>query len=207
MRVSDHAKHVAALCAACQRFGSRGWCSATSGNFSTRIDAAHCLITQSGRDKSRLGEHDVMICGLDGVAIDAACHSSAETPLHCLLYELDSTVGAVLHTHSVCATMLSQHGGKEIQIRGYEMQKALTGIASHEEGIAVKIFTNDQDMQALARRVEDAWHAGALSLPGFLIAGHGLYAWGRTLDEAVRHIEGFEFLFECVWQERLAGLR
>jgi methylthioribulose-1-phosphate dehydratase len=207
LKVSDHTIHVKALCAACQRFGSRGWCSATSGNFSTRIDAAHCLITQSGRDKSRLGEQDLMICGLDGVAIDATCCPSAETPLHCLLYELDPTVGAVLHTHSVSATTLSIHGGDELRIRGYEMQKALTGITSHEEGIAVKIFANDQDMQALAGRVRDAWRAGALSLPGFLIAGHGLYAWGRTLDEAVRHIEGFEFLFECAWQERLAGLR
>ena len=207
MKVSDHINHVKALCDACQRFGSRGWCSATSGNFSTRIDAAHCLITQSGRDKSRLGDRDLMICDLDGVAIDAACTPSAETPLHCLLYALDSAVGAVLHTHSVCATALSKHSGDEIRIRGYEMQKALTGIATHEEDIAVKIFANDQDMQALAGRVRDAWHAGALRLPGFLIAGHGLYAWGRTLDEAVLHIEGFEFLFECAWQERLAGLR
>ena len=207
MKTSDYAKQVKALCDAVRHIGDRGWCRATSGNFSTRIDATHCLITQSGRDKSRLGENDLMICGIDGVAIDAACRPSAETPLHCLLYELDSTVGAVLHTHSVCATTLSLHGGDEIRIRGYEMQKALTGITTHEDDIAVKIFANDQDMQALAGRVGDAWHAGALGLPGFLIAGHGLYAWGRTLEEAVRHVEGFEFLLECAWQERLAGLR
>ena len=148
-----------------------------------------------------------MICGLDGTAIDAACNPSAETPLHCLLYELDSTVGAVLHTHSVCATTLSRHGGDDIRLSGYEMQKALTGMTSHEEEVAVKIFANDQDMPALAERVRKAWQGGALTVPGFLIAGHGLYAWGRTLDEAVRHVEGFEFLFECAWQEQRAGLR
>ena len=33
---------------------------------------------------------------------------------------------------------------------------------------------------------------------GYLIRKHGLYTWGRDLDEARRHVEIFEFLFECV---------
>jgi ribulose-5-phosphate 4-epimerase/fuculose-1-phosphate aldolase len=32
---------------------------------------------------------------------------------------------------------------------------------------------------------------------GYLIRKHGLYTWGRDLDEARRHIEIFEFLLEC----------
>lgn len=206
MRISDYAPDAAALRDVCRRFGERGWCRATSGNFSTRIDDGHCLITQSGRDKSRLGEDDLMLCDLDGNALDAACRPSAETPLHCALYKLDSTVGAVLHTHSVPATVLSKNGGDVLRIRDFEMQKALAGVTTHDEAVGIKIFANDQDMQALAGRVSDAWRAGELAVPGFLIAGHGLYAWGRTLDEAVRHVEGFEFLFECVWQENLARL-
>jgi methylthioribulose-1-phosphate dehydratase len=206
LRISDYAPDAAALRDVCRRFGERGWCRATSGNFSTRIDDGHCLITQSGRDKSRLGEDDLMLCDLDGNALDAACRPSAETPLHCALYKLDSTVGAVLHTHSVPATVLSKNGGDVLRIRDFEMQKALAGVTTHDETVGIKIFANDQDMQALAGRVSDAWRAGELAVPGFLIAGHGLYAWGRTLDEAVRHVEGFEFLFECVWQENLARL-
>jgi methylthioribulose-1-phosphate dehydratase len=31
---------------------------------------------------------------------------------------------------------------------------------------------------------------------GFLLRRHGLYAWGKDLDEARRHLEIFEFLFE-----------
>ncbi len=48
--------------------------------------------------------------------------------------------------------------------------------------------------------------AGELAAHGFLIAGHGLYAWGRDVAEARRHVEGFEFLCECLWQEMLVGL-
>jgi methylthioribulose-1-phosphate dehydratase len=36
-----------------------------------------------------------------------------------------------------------------------------------------------------------------------LIAGHGLYAWGRDLDTAMRHLEILEFLLEQRWRELL----
>ena len=29
------------------------------------------------------------------------------------------------------------------------------------------------------------------------IAGHGLYAWGRSMAEARRHVEAFDFLLAC----------
>jgi len=32
---------------------------------------------------------------------------------------------------------------------------------------------------------------------GYLIDGHGLYAWGRDMPEARRHLEAFEFLLGC----------
>jgi methylthioribulose-1-phosphate dehydratase len=62
----------------------------------------------------------------------------------------------------------------------------------------VPIFPNTQDIPALAREV-----AGRLSGPtplrhGFLIRRHGLYTWGRDIDEACRHVEIFEFLFEVL---------
>lgn len=206
MKPEDYPQLVEALCAACHRFGERGWCRATSGNFSTRVDNGHCLITRSGCDKSRLAVHDLMICDSRGKALDQACQSSAETPLHARLYALDPSIGAVLHTHSVTGTTLSRCSGPHLYVRGYEMQKALAGITSHEEQVVVRVFDNNQDMPALAEELTADWNAGNLHAPGFLIAGHGLYAWGRDVCEAERHVEGFEFLFDCLWQEKLAGL-
>ena len=204
MKPADYPELVYALCDACRRLGERGWCRATSGNFSARIDSGHSLITQSGKQKSRMSANDLMICRFDGTPVDDACRPSAETPLHHCLYQLDDGIGAVLHTHSVAATLLSRHAHGPIAVTGFEMQKALAGIASHEAQVSIAVFDNNQDMDALARQVQDAFDSFAV--PGFLIAGHGLYAWGRDLEEAERHIEGFEFLFECLWQERLAGL-
>jgi len=187
----------------CHSFGARGWCRATSGNFSVRIDDSHCLITQSGKEKSRLVADDLMICDLGGKAIDQDCRPSAETPLHTRLYRLDDSIGAVFHTHSVAATLLSRHGESRLTTSGFEMQKALATIESHETEVAIPIYDNDQDMNALADVVENAWRENVFSVPGFLIRGHGLYAWGTNAAEAERHVEGFEFLFECLWQEAL----
>ena len=33
-------------------------------------------------------------------------------------------------------------------------------------------------------------------VPGLILRGHGIYAWGNTIQETKRHIEIFEFLFE-----------
>jgi len=192
-----------ALCEVCHLFGDRQWCLATSGNFSVRVGKLHCMITQSGKEKSRLSPDDLMICDLRGNAVEKGLKPSVETPLHACIYKLDADIGAVLHTHSVNATVLSRQAGPELAISGYEMQKAFAGIGSHDELIDVVIFDNDQDMQALGARIEQAWTDGQFTVPGFLIRGHGLYAWGKKLGDAQRHVEGFEFLFQCSWQELL----
>lgn len=203
MSPDDFPVEAEALCNLARLFGERGWCLATSGNFSMRVANDHVMITQSGREKSRLSLEDLMICDFDGDAARKASKPSAETPLHTCLYRLDSDVGAVLHTHSVFATVLSRAAGSKLIIDGFEMQKALHGISSHDERVELVVFDNDQDMQALAGKVGQAFRDGRITVPGFLIKGHGLYAWGKSLDDAQRHTESIEFLLQCVWQEKL----
>ena len=194
----------AALCATCHLFGERQWCLATSGNFSVRVAPERCLITQSGKDKSTLSPDDLMICDLAGRALVATLQSSAETALHTCLYRHDGEIGAVLHTHSVAATVVSRAVDAVVEIDGLEMQKALRGVSSHEQALSIPVLENTQDMPQLAGELERRLAAGDIPLPAFLVRGHGLYAWGRTLGEAQRHVEGLEFLLQCLWQERLA---
>ena len=194
----DQAAIANELCATCRLFGARQWCLATSGNFSVRVEGQRFLITKSGREKSALAADDLMLCKLDGSAIEQSNKPSAETPLHARLYSLDESIGAVLHTHSVPATILSMNAESSIDITGFEMQKALIGYESHNDTVSVPVFANDQDMNALSDCVDQAWINGAIETPGLLIRGHGLYAWGGDIAEARRHVEGFEFLFECL---------
>lgn len=206
MKVMDFHDAAQKLCDVVQEFGERNWCLATGGNFSARIDDTRCLITQSGRDKTNLSPSDLMLCDLDGRPIDADLKPSAETAVHVGLYRFDSDIGAVLHTHSVIGTVVGRAAGDDVTFSGFEMQKALRGNTTHEGTVVLPVFENSQDMEALAVLVQEALSAGKIDTPGFLVRGHGLYAWGRDIAEAKRHVEGIEFLLHCVWYEGLGGV-
>jgi methylthioribulose-1-phosphate dehydratase len=187
--------------AAIGRFAaSRGWVPATSGNFSCRIDSTHAAITRSGVDKGNLGAADIAVLEISAPVPPGV---SAETPLHLARYAADPGVGAIVHVHTVAATVLSRldAAAGALRLSGFEMHKSLHGITTHESDIELPIFANAQDTQALARTVEARLGANP-RIPGYLLAGHGLYAWGATMNDARRHLEGLEFLLACALEER-----
>ncbi len=189
-----------ALCRVVHEAHAQGWCWGTSGNFSVTLDhqPLRLLITQSGRDKRRLTVDDFVVVGRDGrPVVGDTGRPSAETLLHTSIVAATGS-GATLHTHSVASTLLSQQFSPQagFTLSGYEMLKGLEGIETHRAEVFVPSLANAQDMTAFSRTV-DALLAERPSLHGFLIAGHGLYTWGANLEQAQRHVEIFEFLFEC----------
>lgn len=178
---------------------SRGWTPATAGNFSCRVDARSAAVTRSGIDKGDIGPGDVAVVEL-GEPVPPGL--SAETPLHLERYATDPAVGAVFHVHTVAATVLSRLDERAGAVRtdGLEMHKAL-GLRTHASTVEIPVFANDQDTAALARRVAARVGRGA-PVPGYLLAGHGLYAWGATAADARRHVEALEFLLACHLEER-----
>jgi methylthioribulose-1-phosphate dehydratase len=72
----------------------------------------------------------------------------------------------------------------------------LSGVRTHEQTVRLPIVANSQDTHALAIVAEAALARGddALTAPGYLVAGHGLYAWGRDAGEALRHLEAIDAL-------------
>jgi methylthioribulose-1-phosphate dehydratase len=193
--------HARELAAAGRFLHERGWVPATSGNFSARLSGRHAAITASGRHKGALTEQDIMVVDLDGRAVDSVLHPSAETRLHTMLYRRFPDVGAVMHTHSINATLLSRRSGNALQLEGYELLKAFRGITTHETCLTVPVFDNDQDIPRLAAQV-DLYLDAHDAVHGYLIRGHGLYTWGRDVAETVRHLEAFEFLFQCELQQQ-----
>jgi methylthioribulose-1-phosphate dehydratase len=187
--------------AAFGRFAAmRGWIPATSGNFSCRIDARTVAVTRSGVDKGNLGPADIAALSLDAPVPPGM---SAEAPLHVARYRADAGTGAVVHVHTVAATVLSRLHLSDGAVRfaDFEMHKALRGFTSHEGELELPVFANDQDTDALAARIEARLGASP-RVAAYLLAGHGVYAWGRTMDEARRHLEGIEFLLACTLEER-----
>ncbi|NJO02083.1 MAG: methylthioribulose 1-phosphate dehydratase [Bacteroidia bacterium] len=186
-------------------FNDRGWSWATSTNYSFRnpkpMDNTF-TISSSGIDKSFFKARDLMVVDEAGQPIEGYqdMKPSAETLLHTMIYQV-FPAGAVLHTHSPDGTVLSQHYRfeREIRLAGFEMLKGLSGITSHESAVVVPIFANSQDMNQLSQEIRDYIRKNP-NIPGFLLAGHGLYAWGATLAEAKRHVEVLEFLLSCSYK-------
>ena len=174
-----------------------GWTPATSSNFSCRLDDRHAAITVSGLDKGRLTEADIMVVDFDGNAVGSEHRPSAETLLHVQLYKRFAEIGCVLHTHSLAQTVASRlyAGAGHVHLEGYELLKAFTGNATHETKIDIPVLPNAQDMHTLAAQVDAL--LDQTRMWGYLIDGHGLYAWGRDMVEARRHLDAFEFLLEC----------
>ncbi|MBO9712792.1 methylthioribulose 1-phosphate dehydratase [Sphingomonas sp.] len=177
-----------------RRIDARGWAPATAGNYSVRLADGSVAITISGKHKGRLTAADIMRVDLDGNPLTPG-KPSAETGLHLALYHAFPEANAVLHGHSPQAVGLSRAvpDAREWVFRGHEMLKVFPGIATHETEIRLPIVDNSQDMAAIEAAVAPARLAPDAA-PAYLIRSHGLYAWGRDLDEAERVLEGTEWL-------------
>jgi methylthioribulose-1-phosphate dehydratase len=191
------------LIAAGRFIDQKGWVPATSGNFSARLPDGHIAITVSGKHKGHLQAEDIMLIDAEGHALDGK-KPSAETLLHTSLYRRFPDAQAVLHPHSVSATLVSRLFDGEIVLEDYELLKAFSGIDTHESRIVIPIFPNDQNIPRLAEKIEQYLDQHG-SIQAYIIAGHGLYTWGASVKEALRHLEALEFLFDC--ELRLHGVK
>lgn len=194
-----------ALIGATRTLSARGWTPATSSNFSARLDAKHAVITVSGRDKGQLTEADFMAVDMRGNSVASDHRPSAETLLHTQLYQHDAGIGCVLHTHSMSQTVASRYFARtgHVELAGYELLKAIDGVTTHETSVRLPVLSNSQDMTGLAEAV--AVHLENPQLRGYLIEGHGLYAWGRDVPEAMRHLEAIEFMLSAELELRRLG--
>jgi len=189
-----------------RQFHSRGWVLGTSGNFSAVVaeDPLRIAITVSGADKGALSHRDIIEIDGNCQVVSGVGRPSDEARLHVAVVK-NRGAKAVLHTHSVWGTMLSQiwfaKGG--LSIEGYEMLKGLGGIRTHEHREWLPIIENSQDMSELASEVTSTLERNP-EVHAFMLRRHGLYTWGADLAEANRHVEILEFLLEVT--ARTGGL-
>jgi len=182
---------------------ARGWVLGTSGNFSAVVnrDPLRLAITTSGADKGTLSVGEIVEIDERGKVVAGSGRPSAEASLH-LAIARARRAGAVLHTHSIWSTILSDAATEDgLAIEGYEMLKGLDGVGTHEHREWLPILDNTQDWAAAVPQVE-AILTEQPKAHGFLIRRHGLYTWGRDLAEAKRQVEILEFLFEVMGRKR-----
>jgi methylthioribulose-1-phosphate dehydratase len=182
-----------------RQYNSKGWSPATSTNYSFKDDEGTIWVSRSGVDKSQFTADDFITVNANGeaVGIYATVKPSAETLIHCIIYDLFPNTKVILHSHSVYPVLISSIESNQVQFEGYEVQKGFAGQVSHEGIVEIPIFENSQDME---------YFKGVLNLKrdqlkhhSFIIRKHGTYAWGKNLFEAKRHLETLEYLCQCEW--------
>lgn len=192
------------LAATIRAYHHKGWSPATSTNYSFKesVDAKEINVSRSGIDKSNFKAEDFILVDDKGkpTAANPNAIPSAETLIHCIIYELFPDVQVILHSHSVYPVMLSQMFNNQVEFEGYEVQKGFAGQTTHDSKVSIPIFENSQDMLFFDKVLKE--RKNELLNHAFIIKKHGTYAWGKNLFEAKRHLETLEYLAQCKWMEK-----
>lgn len=189
---------IEGLIADARTFYEFGWLLGTSGNLSVRSGADEFRITASGRDKGRLTWDDFLTCDLFGSPTgDETGRPSAETLVHCVIYDELEDARAVYHVHEPYAALCSNRDEAlgSTRFRDLEMIKGLD-IWDVDE-VDVPIVPNYRDIPELAEAIREHVHGRA---PAVNIVRHGFYAWGKSPFEAKRHVETLAYLYRYSWE-------
>lgn len=184
-------------------YNDKGWSPATSTNYSFKDDQGIIWVSRSGVDKSKFTSSDFITVNNEGIPTGdfIGVKPSAETLIHCVLYELFPETKVILHSHSVYPVLISAVQSARVTFKGYEVQKGFEGQTTHEAIVQIPIFDNTQNMNDFAAVMKE--NEVLLAHYAFIIRKHGTYAWGRNLFEAKRHLETLEYLCQCEWMLNL----
>jgi methylthioribulose-1-phosphate dehydratase len=175
---------------------AKGWSPATSTNYSFRESAKSdvLFISKSGIDKEKFELTDFMTTDRKGKPTDEfkGVKSSAETEIHTTIYDMFPETTVILHSHSIYPIVITQHCGDNVLFEGFELQKGFEGVTSHMEPVEIPIFGNTQDIAGFSKMLTK--HKKELLYHCFIMRKHGIYAWGKNIFEAKRHLETLDYL-------------
>jgi methylthioribulose-1-phosphate dehydratase len=206
----------ALICELCRQFYTLGWASGTGGGISIK-GGRGIYMAPSGVQKERIAPDDVYI--LDAQSLDECkvVRAPARPGLkisECqpLFFNAFRTrdAGAVLHNHSLWAVLAARlfapDGGPGVFVtEGLEMQKGLRGKGCFER-VEVPIIKNTAREAQLTDSMEEAMRSHP-DVDAVIVAGHGVYVWGRTWAEAKTQAECLDYLFRAAVEAHRAGLQ
>jgi L-ribulose-5-phosphate 4-epimerase len=166
---------------------AHGLVTLTWGNVSGIDRTARCVaIKPSGVEYESMTIGHIIIVDMDGKVIDGRLRPSSDTPTHLELYKAFPSVGGIVHTHSMYATMFAQ-ACREIPCLG-------TTHADHFNGPVpvTRFLTADEVRKGYEREtgkviIERFVGMDTIDTPAVLVAGHAPFAWGENAADAVRN--------------------
>jgi L-ribulose-5-phosphate 4-epimerase len=154
------------------------------------------VIKPSGVPYPRMKSRDMVVVALDsGRVVEGKLNPSSDTPTHLVLYRAFADIGSIVHTHSLHATAWAQ-SGRPVPALGTTHADYCHGPIPCTRSLKRPEIESDYEANTGHVIVETLAGHDPLSTPGILVASHGPFAWGKSVDQAVQHARVLEYLVQ-----------
>ncbi|MCK5861929.1 MAG: L-ribulose-5-phosphate 4-epimerase AraD [Candidatus Hydrogenedentes bacterium] len=175
------------VCAVNLALKDRGLVFQTWGNASA-VDREHKVVAikPSGVDYTCMTPEHISVVDMDGNRVAGDLKPSVDIATHLALYAEFSDIGGVIHTHSHYATCFAQ-ARSEIPCLGtthadyFHGTIPLTALPSPEQ------VCSDYEWNMGAIIINCFHNRNPLNCPAALVAGHGPFTWGETVEDALEN--------------------
>ena len=161
-------------------------------------------IKPSGVDYSEMIMEDMVVVDLETGASSGSFNPSSDTPTHLHLYREFSEIGGIVHTHSSYATSWAQ-ACREIPCMGTTHADHFYGSVPVTRTLTKEEIEGDYELNTGKLISEYFQGANYMKLPGILVAEHGPFCWGRTVQEAVIHAIILEEIAKMAFRSIMLG--
>jgi len=179
------------------RIDREGLVLLTWGNVSA-VDRAQdvFVIKPSGVGYDALSSDRMVPVSLSsGRVLDGTSRPSSDTATHRELYRAFPSIRAIVHTHSLYATAWAQ-AGREIPVLGTTHADYFEGPIPVTRALRKREIETDYELHTAKVIAERFRTIDPMRLPAVLVAGHGPFVWGASLQEAVENA----IVLECTAQ-------
>jgi len=166
-----------------QALAARGWVANHDGNVTIRSATDRFLITPTATAKAHIRDLDLLEVDATGKRISGRTRAFGELSMHLAVYRARADVGAVLHAHPPNATAIAVSGQNPIE-RPF-IAEAVVSIGAH-----IPLLPFQAPGPSAAKQLEQ--HAGDVDV--VLLANHGVFSFGKDLEQAFLRMELVEHL-------------